>query len=892
MEHNTPLNSVELFTFLGYLYWPALVAVLISTLLVNVYTITLVTSGNRALLSLRSTVAYLDRIIFVGLLCIFFCISAFIAGSLSFKVFASEIGLTASFAIILYINAVQLRRFQSSVMHWGHNARLADHQIVPFAVSILVFISCWIALLAFYNYIEYVQKLPTVTMYTALIAVWGIFATTLTLTLQPGKHKGNAHGGYHNHKALNVKQAHNQGIRAHSFFAQPSVQHFNKAMTPYAPQQYPHMQPSRGQNNFALSRGLVPQNNYNQRPAGSHFANMLNQKWPRILQSFDPKRKKRSLQKASHPGSNAQTDQHSYDDVWDKCRDALGGALVISMFSNILMLTGPLFMLQVYDRVLTSGSVPTLTALFTLVIALFIFMGLLDIIRSRVLVRVGVRVDKLLSKQVFDRAVGVRGPAEGGQQTQLLKDLRQVRSFVGSPAMASIFDMPWAPFYFLIVFLLHWALGFLAVVGAIILVILALVNEFMSQEPVAKATRENHESDSVYESGRRNSEILQAMGMANAFRDRWLNKHHAGLTSNTVAADISGSFSVITKVLRLFLQSAMLAAGAYFVLQGEMSPGAMIAGSIIMSRGLAPIEQAVGQWRNFVATRQSMGRLQREFKNPPPEQNRIQLPTPRGYLVVENMFAAPVGTKMPILKGLNFHLEPGDALGVLGQSGSGKSTLAKVLVGVCPTLRGSVRLDSSALENWPPEQLGKHVGYLPQNAELFNGTVAENISRFTSNATPQAIIEAARYANVHELIASLPEGYNTRVGESGLALSGGQRQRIALARALYGAPALIVLDEPNSNLDKSGEEALGHAILAMRRMQRTFIIMAHRPNVLENVNKIMVLTDGRQDAFGPKDKILKPKKVPLTKTKPKLINESKPGAISQNKTGGLKWKQK
>ena len=511
-------------------------------------------------------------------------------------------------------------------------------------------------------------------------------------------------------------------------------------------------------------------------------------------------------------------------------------------------------------------------------------MGLLDIIRSRILVRVGVRIDSLLSKQVFDRTVGAHSAMENSQKTQLQKDLRQIRSFVSSPAMTAIFDMPWAPLYFTIVYMLHWMLGILALFGAIILVILAVINEFMSRELVSKATQENHESDLVYETGRRNSEILQSMGMVTAFRDLWLNKHYAGLSSNTKAADVSGSFAVITKVLRLFLQSAMLAAGAYYVLQGEMTPGAMIATSIIMSRGLAPIEQTVGQWRNFISARQSLAKLKKEFKDPEQDSERLQLPTPRGYLSVENVFAAPIGNREPVLKGLNFNLEPGDALGVLGPSGSGKSTLAKVLVGVCPTMRGCVRLDAAALEQWPTEQLGQHVGYLPQNAELFNGTVAENISRFNPNATPNNIVEAAKFADVHEMILSLPEGYSTKVGEGGAALSGGQRQRIALARALYCAPALIVLDEPNSNLDKDGEKALSQAIMVMREIGRTFIIMAHRPSVLENVNKIMVLSDGSQEAFGPKEKILKPKKVPLTVS-------SKPNITQDRKKAQLSWKQ-
>lgn len=573
----------------------------------------------------------------------------------------------------------------------------------------------------------------------------------------------------------------------------------------------------------------------------------------------------RTSKKQNVPPPEAKT--YTISEVKEKCKDAFIGAAVISLFTNLLMLTGPLFMLQVYDRVLTSQSMPTLVALFTLVVGLFAFMGVLDLIRSRLLVRIGVRIDRLISSQVFDRSVKVQSAAGNPQQAQLLKDLKQIRSFVSSPGMTSLFDMPWAPLYFLIIFFLHWLLGVLAIFGAAVLVVLSILNEFKSRGPVARAAQEANESDTLYETGRRNSEVLRAMGMMDAYRERWLKKHYAGLASNTHAADVSGLFSTLIKTIRLFLQSAVLAVGAYLVLKGELSPGAMIAASIIMSRGLAPIEQAVSHWRSFIAARQGLQRLSDEFDAPTEEPERLTLPAPMGRIAVENVFAAPLGQRDPVLKGLDFQMESGDALGVLGPSGSGKSTLARVLVGVWPTIRGAVRLDGAALDQWPPEQLGRNIGYLSQTVELFSGTIAENIARFNPGAQSEDVIAAARAANVHDLIFSLPNGYNTQVGEGGAGLSGGQRQRIALARALYGNPALIVLDEPNSNLDTQGEQALAQAIRTMREAGSTVIVMAHHRGILVHVNKVLVLKDGRQAAFGPKDDILRPKKLEVVKKK-------------------------
>lgn len=566
---------------------------------------------------------------------------------------------------------------------------------------------------------------------------------------------------------------------------------------------------------------------------------------------------RRQSAQQSAPVSSTPTALASLADVRKACRRALLGAAVVSFFVNMLMLTGPLFMLQVYDRVLTSKSVPTLAALFGLVIGLFAFMGMLDLIRSRLLVRIGLRIDRMLAGQAFACAVQANGTKDREQQAQIYKDVQHIRQFVSGAGTVAIFDMPWAPIYLIVIAMFHWSLGAVAFGGAAVLVALSLLNEFFSRQPVAAATLHGAKADRAFEAARRDGETLQAMGMTGRYQERWLGDHNAEMVAQTKAADVAGLLSVVTKTSRLLLQSAMLAVGAYLALGNAISPGVMIAASIIMSRALAPVELAIAHWRGFIAARQGLKRLGRAFTASSETTERLTLPRPEGRVHIDNVFAAASGGREPLLKGLQFALAPGDALGVLGPSGSGKSTLARVLVGVWPTLRGHIRLDDAPLDQWPPEQLGEHIGYLPQNAELFDGTVAENIARFDVNAEAGAIIAAARAANVHEMVLGLSDGYNTRVGEGGAALSGGQRQRLALARAFFGEPAFIVLDEPNSNLDSDGEAALASAIKAARDSGRTIVVMAHRRKALEQVSHILVLNEGRQAAFGRKDDILK-----------------------------------
>ena len=545
------------------------------------------------------------------------------------------------------------------------------------------------------------------------------------------------------------------------------------------------------------------------------------------------------------------------DAIRSATRGAFLGAAGISFFVNILMLTGPLFMLQVYDRVLTSKSVPTLMALLMLTALLFVFMGILDFLRARVLVRIGLRIDRLASAQIFEKTIAVTDAETGKQNARLLRDLQNVRQYVSGAGVAALFDMPWMPLYLAIVFLFHWALGVIALVGTVILFALSLLSERLSAKPAMQAAEHAAEAERLAQSGARSSELLQALGMSDVFRSRWVRLHSAEVLVQTKAADVSGLLTVLSKTSRLMLQSAMLAGGAYFALRGEISPGVMIAASILMSRALAPVEQAMAHWRHLVAARQGIAHLTEALHQSGAATTRLALPDPSGRVSVQGLFAGPVGQREPILKGLNFSLEPGDALGVLGPSGSGKSTLARILVGVWPCLRGAVRLDGSPLDHWPPEQLGRHIGYLPQNAELFEGTVAENIARFRSDVSPDAIIAAAEMANVHDMIVTLPDGYNTRVSDVNTELSGGQRQRIALARALFGDPAFVVLDEPNSNLDSQGDTALAQAISKLRVSGRTVVVMTHRRQALEPVNLMLVLGEGRQVQFGAKDEVLR-----------------------------------
>jgi PrtD family type I secretion system ABC transporter len=531
------------------------------------------------------------------------------------------------------------------------------------------------------------------------------------------------------------------------------------------------------------------------------------------------------------------------------CKKALIGTAVISMMINVLMLAGPLYMLQVYDRVLTSRNVETLVVLTALLVSTYSFMGFLEIVRGRILGRLALRLDRMLGARLFTSYVANDDPKREGDPHQPLRDLEQIRQFVSGSAPTAFFDLPWAPIFLALIFLLHPLLGIVATVGAAVLVVLSISTQVLTRRPLEKAANEAAATHALVESGRRNSETLRSMAMVGRHRDRWLADHQIALSRQLKAGDVTGGLAAVTRICRLLLQSLLLGTGAYLAVNDAMSPGAMIAASIVATRALAPIEQLIGQWRSVLGYLSALRRCRANLQKMGPDQTYLTLPDPSGHLEVSQLYVALHGRAEPVIKGLNFQLQPGDALAVLGPSAAGKSTLARALVGLRTARHGEIRLDGAALSQWDPDQLGRHIGYLPQDVTLMQGTVAENIARFDPNPDPQAVIAAAIAANVHETILRMEKGYQTQVGDEGAALSGGQRQRIGLARALYGNPALIVLDEPNANLDAAGEDALAKAIKTARAAKRTLIVMAHRQSILRCVNRVLVLNEGRQVAF-------------------------------------------
>jgi PrtD family type I secretion system ABC transporter len=529
---------------------------------------------------------------------------------------------------------------------------------------------------------------------------------------------------------------------------------------------------------------------------------------------------------------------------------------VFSCIVNLLMLTGPLFMLQVYDRVLTSGSVETLLALSAIVIVLYFYYGFLEYIRARVMVRVGRRFDENLRTRVFDAMslLNLRRAANVGGQP--VSDLNTVRQYLSGQGPLAFFDMPWVPVYLGVVFMLHFWLGVAGLIAAIVIFVLALWTEAATRTPVGKAAAAQSKAVLMTDEARRSAEAMFALGMRDVLRSRWSAVQQDALDFQTTASDAGGKLAAASRVVRLLVQSGMLALGAYFAIKGELSPGGIIAASIIMGRGLAPIEQAVGNWQQFLGARKSLERLAKVLGQVPPEPQRMALPPPKGHLEVENLIVMVPNQEKPLIAGLSFKVQPGQGLGVIGPTGAGKSTLARVLTGVIPATRGTVRLDGATIEQRSIDDYGKVIGYLPQDVQLFDGTVAQNIARFRDDAKSEDIIRAAEMANVHDLVMRLPQGYDTPLGENGARLSAGQRQRLALARALYGDPALIVMDEPNSNLDAEGEAALDRAIRASLQRGAAVVVVAHRPSALHAVQQLLVLSEGKAVAHGPRDEVL------------------------------------
>jgi len=543
--------------------------------------------------------------------------------------------------------------------------------------------------------------------------------------------------------------------------------------------------------------------------------------------------------------------------LW-RCRWAFAGVALISGLVNLLYLTGSFFMLQVYDRVIPSRSVTTLLGLAILALALYAFQGALETIRSRVLLRIGTTLDVALAGRVF--TLVIRAPLTGAAKADgllPLRDLDHVRAFLAGTGPSALFDLPWMPIYLAICFLFHPLIGVAAIGGAMILVLLTAMTDLATRAPSQASTDHGVRRNGLAEAGRRNAEVASAMGMQERLCLRWEDANRNYMRAQQRVSDIASGLGAASKVFRMTLQSGVLALGAWLVIDNQASAGIIIASSILVSRALAPAELAIANWKSFVQARQSWRRLSTLLALHPVSSERLALPAPTRSLAVENLAVAPPGVAKLVAQDISFVIRSGQALGVIGPSAAGKSSLARALVGVWPAARGQVRFDGAALDQWPSTDLGAHIGFLPQEAELFAGTVAENIARFDSGMRSEQVIAAARAAGVHEMVLRLPGGYGTQIGEGGAALSAGQRQRIGLARALYGDPFLVVLDEPNANLDIDGENALTQAIFSVRQRGGICIVIAHRPSALAAVDLVLMMAEGRAQAFGPKDDILK-----------------------------------
>ncbi|SLN33318.1 Type I secretion system ATP-binding protein PrsD [Roseivivax jejudonensis] len=544
-------------------------------------------------------------------------------------------------------------------------------------------------------------------------------------------------------------------------------------------------------------------------------------------------------------------------------RSLLWTAGFFSIFVNLLMLTGPLFMLQTYDRVLGARSEETLVALFLLVAFLFLIMGIVDWARGRLLTRLGARFQERLDRRVFeailkksaaDREAGKSDPyAIEGQQ---LKDLEAVQRFYASPVFAALFDVPWTPIFLIGISIFHPWLGALAAAGGVLLIGLTVANQLSTRASAVRSAAASYQSDRYSEQLKNEAETIRSLGMqGNAF-EKWQKVRSRALEQGTWAADLGGSFSTATKTFRLFLQSTMLALGAYLVLQGEVTPGVMIAGSILLGRALAPVEQVVNQWSTVQRARRGWDNLVDLLADVPIDAPRTELPRPPAKVLVEQLTVVPPGGRQATLRLVNFNVNPGEAVGVIGPSGSGKSTLARAITGVWQPSGGKIRLGGATLDRYHPEKLSQYIGYLPQRVSLFDGTVAENIARLSQAPDAEKVVEAAKKAAAHDMILKLPQGYDTQIQTVGTQLSGGQIQRIGLARALYGDPVLLVLDEPNSNLDNEGSAALNAAIRQVKSRGGAVLIMAHRPAAIRECEKLLVLSDGARTAWGPRESVL------------------------------------
>ncbi|WP_442580421.1 type I secretion system permease/ATPase [Mesorhizobium sp. ASY16-5R] len=553
--------------------------------------------------------------------------------------------------------------------------------------------------------------------------------------------------------------------------------------------------------------------------------------------------------------------KNTFFDALRTYRAILFSVVLFSAAINMLMFVGPLYMLQVYDRVLQSRSEMTLLALTGIAVAMLAVYGILEWLRSRVLVRAGLRFDEIVAKPLFSRVVTTTLLQPNAKSEFALSDIDRLREFLTGTGLIALCDVPWVPVFLVVCFIFHPWIGYLATGGALVIFVLTLLNEVLTKKTLNEASASSQTAQHFASTTLQNVEVIRALGMEQNLRARWALMHRKMLELQATASDRAGVLMSTSKFVRMVLQTAILGLGAYLALESEITPGMMIAASIMMGRALAPVDQVVGQWKQFIGARQAYGRLRDMFSRLPDEEERTKLPRPLGALSAEQIVVAPPGSRTPIVSGVNFSIEAGEAMALVGPSGAGKSSLVRALVGVWTPLAGAVRLDGSELSHWNKHELGEYLGYLPQTVELFAGTIAENIARF-KEVDAEEIILAARRAGVHEMIQGLPDGYETQIGVSGRQLSGGQRQRIGLARALFGDPAVVILDEPNANLDMEGEEALLRALRDLRERKRTVIFVSHKIGLLALSDKALILAEGRMRAFGPTKDVLQPKAVP------------------------------
>lgn len=528
---------------------------------------------------------------------------------------------------------------------------------------------------------------------------------------------------------------------------------------------------------------------------------------------------------------------------------------IFSMVANVLMLTPTLYMLQVYDRVLASQSELTLIAMSVLTLFLFAVMAFSEWMRSRLLVSAGVRLDEQLSTQVFNASFEAHLSQAGSSPSRAFGDLIQIRQFLTGNGIFAFFDAPWTPIYMAVLFFLHPWLGVMGIVFALIQAALAWFGHRHTVAPSEAAVKAGAESNSFLQGKLRNSEVLESMGMVPNLQKRWTVRHQIHLNKSGEAQQLTHGITAWSKFIRYSQQSLALGAGALLAIDGQISLGAMIASSILMTRALAPIDMMVGSWRQFTGMRFAFARLEKMLQDYPPRDPALKRVAPTGEVTLHEVFATAPGRADPILKKISLNVPAGTVTAVLGPSGSGKSTLARVLMGIWPDVSGNVLIDGLPIAGWNRVELGPYLGYLPQDIELFEGSIAENIARF-GEVDPAKVIEAAQSAGLHDMILRFPKGYDTPIGEAGNLLSGGQRQRIGLARAIYGSPQLVVLDEPNANLDDAGETALFRTIQQLKAKGRTVFLITHRPAAVAVADRILILRDGLVVANGPKDVVI------------------------------------